>query len=435
MTEPRLDRSYRALLAVPTIGRTLIAMQVARVAQSMVGVALVLFTLERYDSPVLAGVVTFVSTFPGLLISPIAGALLDRHGRVRLIVADYLVAMLAMVLVGVLALNDVLSPALLIAIATVSSLTSVLSATGLRSLFPLVVPRHLWERVNAVDSNGYVVATILGPPIAAGLVALYGGPAALIGVGVAFGLSAIAMIGIPEPATKTVSTGNLLLDAWHGVLYVWRNPTLRGLGLSISTLNIMGGVSTIAVPLIVLDRLGYEETAVGLAFAVSGITGMISALWFGRLDTHGREWPLLIVPMALIGPVFALLLLAAGVGFPDGIQPLAGFLLVCLALGINGVLNGPLDIALFTVRQRRTDQAWMGRAFAVSMAFNFAGYPIGAAVAGAVASQSLEGAIVLGVVAAVLAAVLAATQVPRAVGPPATGVSGPRSDTAPLSLP
>lgn len=435
MTEPRLDRSYRALLAVPTIGRTLIAMQVARVAQSMVGVALVLFTLERYDSPVLAGVVTFVSTFPGLLISPIAGALLDRHGRVRLIVADYLVAMLAMVLVGVLALNDVLSPALLIAIATVSSLTSVLSATGLRSLFPLVVPRHLWERVNAVDSNGYVVATILGPPIAAGLVALYGGPAALIGVGVAFGLSAIAMIGIPEPATKTVSTGNLLLDAWHGVLYVWRNPTLRGLGLSISTLNIMGGVSTIAVPLIVLDRLGYEETAVGLAFAVSGITGMISALWFGRLDTHGREWPLLIVPMALIGPVFALLLLAAGVGFPDGIQPLAGFLLVCLALGINGVLNGPLDIALFTVRQRRTDQAWMGRAFAVSMAFNFAGYPIGAAVAGAVASQSLEGAIVLGVVAAVLAAVLAATQVPRAAGPPATGVSGPRSDTAPLSLP
>lgn len=435
MTELRLDRSYRALLAVPTIGRTLIAMQVARVAQSMVGVALVLFTLERFDSPVLAGIVTFVSTFPGLMISPIAGALLDRHGRVRLIIADYLVAMLAMVLVGVLALNDALSPALLIAIAAVSSLTSVLSATGLRSLFPLVVPRHLWERVNAVDSNGYVVATILGPPIAAGLVAVYGGPAALIGVGVAFGLSAIAMIGIPEPATRTVSTGNLLLDAWHGVLYVWRNPTLRGLGLSISTLNLMGGVSTIAVPLIVLDRLGYEETAVGLAFAVSGITGMVSALWFGRMDTHGREWSLLVIPMALVGPVFALLLIAAGVGLPNGIQPLAGFLLVCLALGINGLLNGPLDIALFTVRQRRTDQAWMGRAFAVSMAFNFAGYPIGAAVAGAVAGQSLEGAILLGVVAAVLAALIAATQVPRAAGPPATGVGGRRSGTAPTGPP
>ncbi len=440
MSEARLDRSYRALLAVPTIGRTLVAMQVARVAQSMVGVAMVLFTLQRFDSPVLAGIVTFVSVFPGLLISPIAGALLDRHGRVRLIIADYLVSMIALGLIGVLALNDALSPPILIAIAAVASLTSVLSATGLRSLFPLIVPRHLWERVNAVDSNGYVVATILGPPIAAGLVAVLGGPTAMIGVAVAFGLSAIAMIGIPEPDAETVSTGNLLRDAWHGVLYVWRNPTLRGLGLSISTLNIMGGVSTIAVPLIVLERLGYAETAVGLAFAISGVTGMISALWFGRMDTHGREWGMLVWPILATAPVFALLLPAAGFGFPDGIQPLAGFLLLCLALGVNGVLNGPLDIALFTVRQRRTDPAWMGRAFAVSMAFNFAGYPLGAAIAGAVADASLEGAIVLGVIAALLAAVFAATQVPRTAPEPAdqaatqadgpaTGLSEPRSDT------
>ena len=58
-------------------------MQIARVAQSMVSVALVLFTLDRYDSAAFAGLVTFASVFPGLLISPIAGALLDRHGRIR----------------------------------------------------------------------------------------------------------------------------------------------------------------------------------------------------------------------------------------------------------------------------------------------------------------------------------------------------------------
>jgi hypothetical protein len=38
-----------------------------------------------------------------------------------------------------------------------------------------------------------------------------------------------------------------------------------------------------------------------------------------------------------------------------------------------------MDIALFTMRQRRTDPAWIGRAFAVSMALNFVGFPIGAA--------------------------------------------------------
>ena len=146
-------------------------MQFARVAQSMVSVTLVLFTLERYGSPAFAGLVTFASVFPGLVISPIAGVLLDRHGRIRLVMLDYIVALAAMIALGTLAAADALPRTLLIVIATISSLTSILSHVGLRSLFPIMVPEPLWERVNAIDSNGYVVATIVGPPIAAALVA------------------------------------------------------------------------------------------------------------------------------------------------------------------------------------------------------------------------------------------------------------------------
>ncbi|MBA2700163.1 MAG: MFS transporter, partial [Chloroflexi bacterium] len=160
------ETSYRALLAIPRLGRVIVSMQLARVAQSMVGVALVLFVLQTYRSPGLAGLVTFASVFPGLLMAPLAGALLDRHGRTRLIILDYLIALAALVLIGVLATLDALPAPLLVAIAVLSSITGILSHTGLRSLFPILVPRHLWERVNAVDSNGYVVATILGPPIA-----------------------------------------------------------------------------------------------------------------------------------------------------------------------------------------------------------------------------------------------------------------------------
>src|SRR3990170_8294409 len=125
-----MDRSYRALLRAPTLGRVLISMQVARVAQSMVSIALVLFTLDRYGSPAFAGLVTFASVFPGLLIAPVAGALLDRHGRIRLVLLDYVVALLAMAVIGVLALLDMLPGPLLVLIAVVSSLTSILSHVG-----------------------------------------------------------------------------------------------------------------------------------------------------------------------------------------------------------------------------------------------------------------------------------------------------------------
>jgi len=405
------ETSYRALLRIPTLGRILISMQIARVAQSMVSVALVLFTLDRFGSPAFAGLVTFASVFPGLLISPLAGALLDRHGRIRLVLLDYVVALMAMVLIGVLAVADALPGPLLLMIAVVSSLTAILSHVGLRSLFPILVPEHLWERVNAVDSNGYVVAIILGPPAAAGMVAAFGGPIALIVIGAAFGVAAVSLVGVPDPPSPPSATkGRLLEDAWDGVVYTWRNPTLRGLGFAITLVNLTNGMTTIVLPLIILDRFNLNEAVVGLIFAVSGISGVASAFLFGRMDTRGREWSLLVWPIVALAPTVALMLIAAG---QSDIVPLGIALLTIYSL-LLGFLAGPIDIALFTVRQRRTDPAWMGRAFAVSMAFNFLGMPVGAAVAGILADSSIESAIlILGIGGALAAAASGALLVPR----------------------
>ncbi|HEX3428060.1 MAG TPA: MFS transporter [Candidatus Limnocylindrales bacterium] len=408
----RTERSYRALLQVPGLGRILVSMQLSRIGQSMVGVALVLFTLNEYHSPALTGAVTFASVLPGLIVAPVAGVLLDRHGRTRLVILDYVVALMAMAAIGGLAIGHALSVPLLFAITIVSSLTAILSQTGLRSLFPLLVPERLWERVNAIDSNGYLVATIIGPPLAAGLVSIIGGPATLILIGVLFGAAAIAMIGAPDPDTRTATRGSLLIDAWDGMRYTWRNRTLRGLGFSISLLNLSGGMVTIVVPLIILDRLHAPEVAVGLVFAASGVAGMIAALVAGRIDSRGREWSLLVLPMGGIAVADLFLL-----GGNHAMDVATGLLFVGFGLALGGLLNGPMDIGLFTIRQRRTDPAWMGRAFAVSMAFNFTGYPIGAALAGAIAAVSIDAAIIVGAVAAILAGFLAAVMIPRREAP------------------
>ena len=404
------DPSYRALLEVPQLGRVVASMGLARIGQSMVGVALVLFTLSVYDSPALAGIVTFVSVVPGLLLSPIAGALLDRHGRVRLVTLDYLVAMLSLALIGGLSLAGLLPAPLLVIIVALTSVTSILSVVGLRTLFPVLVPSRLWERINAVDANGYVVAATLGPPLAASLVAFLGAPTAIIVIAVPFGIAAVALIGLREPVAETASTGKLLTDAMDGLRYAWSNPTIRGLGVALSSLNLGWGAMTIVVPIIVLRELGYGEAVVGFVWAAVGVSGIVSASWFGRLDTRGREWSMLVIPMALVAPVIALALPAAGVLGP--IAPELGLaLLIAMMLGY-GVLNGSVDIALFTVRQRRTDPAWMGRAFAVSMAFNYLGFPVGAVIAGILVTVSIPAAIGVGIAASVVAALAAAFLIP-----------------------
>jgi hypothetical protein len=83
-----------------------------------------------------------------------------------------------------------------------------------------------------------------------------------------------------------------------------------------------------------------------------------------------------------------------------------------VAIVIFGLANGPFDIGLFTLRQRRTEPAWFGRAFAVSMSVNWIGQPIGAALAGPLIGWSLNVALWAAVIAALAAAAFPLLAVP-----------------------
>ena len=110
---------------------------------------------------------------------------------------------------------------------------------------------------------------------------------------------------------------------------------------------------------------------------------------------------MLVVPMFCSGIVVAMLLLKSSL------------FAVVFVMGITGFLSGPLDIALFTLRQRRTHRDWTGRAFAVSMAFNYIGTPIGSALAGFMAARSIEFAIALGAFTCLISGVLALIMIPQ----------------------
>jgi MFS family permease len=391
--------SYRRLFAIPGFPRLVASMMLARTAGQMVSLILVLFALEHYGSAEVAGVVTFLSILPGLLGSPIAGALLDRHGRTRLMVLDYVIAGCSLALIAGLAIADSLPVPPLLAIVTVTSLTQPLSNTGVRTLFPLIVPPPLWERANAIDSNGYVVASILGPALAGALVAGFGAPAALAFTGALFGVAAIVSLGIRDPATRT-ETGRLLPDAWRGLIYVLRNRTLRALALSVTTSNLGWGMFFLALPVIVLQRFGGGAEFVGLLFALNGVAASVAVLTMGRVSTRGRErhW----LALAMLGEAVAFAIVLAD---PEPV-------VVAVAMLGLGIAAGPFDIVLFTLRQRRTDPAWLGRAFAVSMALNFVGFPVGSAVAGAVIPVSIELVLVAAVACELLAAIFAFVAIP-----------------------
>ena len=385
---------------MPGFARLYAGLLFGRAGGSMFNVALVLFVLERYHSPQLAGLAAFLSIFPGLVVSPLAGALLDRHGRARLVVLDYLIAGFTVALIAVLSARQSLPPGLLLAIVGIGSLTNPLSNSGARSLFPLIAPPSLWERANALDSSGHVIAQLVGAPLAGVLVGLVGPEWALASCGAVFAAAAAVMLRLPEPPVTAVADGSILLNAWRGLQYVIRSATLRGLALTISTFNLSWGILYIAIPVLVLDRLHSGPAAVGFLWGAMGAAGLVAALITGGISTRGRERQMMFGAILVSAGAFAVLPFAGAIG------------VVAMVLIVVGAANGPLDIAMFTVRQRRTDPAWFGRAFAVSMSVNWVGTPIGAAFAGPLIGWSLNTALWAAVVFALLAAVFPLLAVP-----------------------
>jgi len=367
--------SYRELLATPGFGRLAGSSLLARVGGQMWGVAIVLYVLERFHSPSLAGLTVFISLAPGLLISPLAGAALDRWGRIRLICVDYVLGAATLVGVVVMAAAGVLTVPSLLVLMAVSSLTVPLGFAGARSLFPILAPSHLWDRANALDSAIYSASNVAGPALAGVLYVAIGGGGTLLVVAAVWVAAVFAVLGIREPARRETDR-NVLGGAGDGLRETFRNPVLRAMSLSIPIANASRGVLILALPVFILHDLHRGPDVVGFAWSVGGLAALVSGILAGRLATLGKERRL--IGACMIGQAAVLAGLAAA----------PSQLTVYAALFLTGLLNGPQDVALFSLRQRSVSTALLGRVLAISMSLNFLGQPIGSAIGGPLVAGS-----------------------------------------------
>ncbi|TME46111.1 MAG: MFS transporter [Chloroflexi bacterium] len=392
--------SYAALLRVPGFGRVALGTLLARLGGQMWEIVLVLFVLQRYQSPSLAGLTVLLAILPGLALSPVAGALLDRQGRVRLMILDYAVTAGLMATIAVLSLGHRLPPVLLLLIVSILGVSNILSITGARSLFPLMLPRALWDRANGLDTSMYSLTAVVGPAIAGLVVARFGPePGLLVTAGVA-AIASGSLVGVHEPIARADSAGSLIGDAGAALRYVVRHRSLRGLAITLFLANLGFGVIPVGIPVLVLRHLHGSAATVGQIFAVVGLAGLVAGLLIGRVSTEGRERRLIAGCIAIQAPTLVLLAFTSTLPVVFAIAVIAG--------AAGSVIN----VGIFALRQRRTDPAWFGRAFAVSMSLNFAGAPIGSALSGPLLEHSIAVPLLLGAAINVVAVVAALVLIP-----------------------
>ncbi len=390
---------YRAVLALPGVAPLLVAATLARLAGRMFLVVLVLYALARFGDAEVAGWAGFAALIPGLVASPLAGALLDRLGAGRMIIADLVISALWLAVLAAAEAKGAMTAPLLLALAALYGVTTPLSTAGVRAILPRLVPEAARDAVNALDTTVNAAVDLAGPLIAGPALGLLGAPAAFGLIALLYAVAALAGLRVLSrdvPAGVAVSAG-LFAQALAGVRLVAAHRVLRGVALSYGLQMVSWGMMLVIVPVAVAAAIGAgpaAESLTGGLWAVAGAAGIVGALSAGRFGIIGRE-----------GAVIAL----GGLATAIALFPLAGFGLPGLLAGmlLMNFAAGPVDVAVLTLRQRRTEPAMLGRVIAVSMSFNMCGLPIGSALGGMLAAHSLPLALAGAALASLASAMLA----------------------------
>ena len=363
-------------------------------ANRMFALTIVLYALTQRGSPMLAGWLAFTAVAPGLAISPIAGALIDRVGSVWAITVDMAastVCVVALIAVDRMSLG---SAPVLLALTGLFSLTSPLSMAGIRALLPRLVDRNALDHANALDTAIHGVTDVIGPA-SAGAIFGFAGPIAAFGI-IAAGYAAatVSVASVPSPTGRLPPIRPLLAEAWQGLRRVLQRPTLRGLAVAYSFYEVSWGMLIVVVPVFTARQFagGGGAAAAGALWAILGLVGALAALIAGYRRTLARERK--VMALGMLVTAVAAWPIAAEFGLPGLIAAMMMF----------GAAAGPIDVGVLTLRQRRTDPAELGRVLSVSMSLNISGAPIGSALAGVLVTWSLSATFAVAALASALGA-------------------------------
>ncbi len=390
--------SYRHLLAMPELAALLAATCLSRLASRTFVLVSVLFALTRFHSPPVAGWIAFAVLGPGLLVSPLAGAVLDRIGPARVFFVDMAAsAVLVCTLAFVSGVGRASVP-VVIGLVAMISVTGPLGWAAVWTLLPRLVAAEALGRANALDVAIFATVDVIGPALAGLLIGVVGPTAAFVVVALFHAAAAMAIGRLPPQPPQSRNQASLLRRAGEGIAAVARAPTLRGLAVSYAIYQLAWGILVVAVPVMAIRRFdpGAAEVVTGLAWALVGVAGGFSALLAGHLRVVGRELWVIVTGMMVVALTVGAMAAASGL-----------FGLV-VGLLLFGAAVGPIDVALLTLRQRRTPSAQFARVISVSMSLNLAGLPIGSALAGMTISWSMPATLLMAAGAALLAAAAAA---------------------------
>jgi DHA3 family macrolide efflux protein-like MFS transporter len=258
------------------------------VGSGLTSFALGVWVFQRTGSATQFALIGLSAVLPRVLISPLAGVVVDRWDRRRLmILSDAGAGFSTLILVFLLATNQ-LDTWHIYLIAAVNAAVSAVQWPAYAATTTLLVPKEHLGRANGMVQFGQAAAEILAPALAG----IFIQTVRLEGVILIdfatflFAVATLSIVRFPRPAANgrdEVGHASLGQDITLGWKYIAARPGLLGLLIFFAVVNLLWGVvGALITPMI----LGFTSSqTLGFLISVAGVgmlTGSLAmGLWGG----------------------------------------------------------------------------------------------------------------------------------------------------------
>ena len=316
------------------------------------------------NSGATVGLVLIASTLPTVLLSPIAGNLLDRLDRRKIMITCDFIRSAFVLALSMLAYLNMLDITIIIIFTIVLSLGAGFFNPATMTVMPSIVDKNELTQANAFYQLSANASAVFGFLLGSGLIALIGVPIAFAINGCSFLFSAYFLFRVHYPQIKIAQKSSFRKD-FSEVLKISKSiPLITKLFTPVIIVNFFFSALFILIPVFAEGVFRRGSSGLGLL-----LTGLAFGMFVGALILSGKGLKIkvyyaIIINLIIIGFSFFAMTLFSDFYF---------YIFVLFIIGVALNLSNILLLALF---QRIVPNEIRGKVFGLLVSASISSQPI-----------------------------------------------------------
>ena len=360
---------------------TWIGQTVSLIGSGLTSFALGVWVFERSGSTTLFALIGLCAVLPRILLSPLAGAVVDRWNRRQVMAFSDAGAGLSTVVAIILLVSGRFEIWHVYLVASVNAAFSAIQWPAYMATASMLVAEDHLGRANGLMQFSQAAAEILAPALAGGLTPLIGLEGVMLIDSATFIFAVISLILVRFPKPEAISIDDSGIDSfWEQLSFGWkyisRRQGLLGLLGFLAAVNFLWGmVGALIVPMVL--SLGSSQS-LGAVLSIAGLGMLVGSLamsaWGGpRRRIYG------VLFFEMFSGVCFLLMGASASFWPVAVGAFGAHVTIAIVYGCNQA-----------IWQRKVAPGVQGRVFAGQQMLVRASAPLAYLLAGPLADKLFE---------------------------------------------